>query len=84
MVAAAINLLFGILAVAVGREIALGPKAALANNVFYPLEPSQILRMVIRKIKRLSLPSLEIEAIVHVWPIQVMRPNVLGIFKAYQ
>ena len=51
MVAAAINLLFGILAVAVGREIALGPKAVLANNVFHPLEPSRILRVVIRKIK---------------------------------
>ena len=33
MAAAAINLLFGILAVAVGREIALGPKATLANNM---------------------------------------------------
>ena len=51
MVAAAINLLFGILALAVGREISLGPKAVLANNVFHPLEPSQILRVVIGKIK---------------------------------
>lgn len=51
MVAAAINLLFGILAVAVGREIALRPKATLVNNVFHPLEPSWILRVVIGKIK---------------------------------
>jgi hypothetical protein len=41
---------------ALDREAALGPKAALANDVFHTLEPPRIIGVVVWKVKRLGLP----------------------------
>jgi hypothetical protein len=61
------------------REASLGPKAVLTDDLFHPLEPPQIIRVVIRKVKGLLLPSQGIDAITHAWPLWVVHPETLGI-----
>jgi hypothetical protein len=64
---------------ALDREAALGPKAALANDVFHTLEPPRIIGVVIWKIKRLGLPCRRVDAIAHAWAVRLVSPKTLGI-----
>ena len=54
----------------------------MSSILFYSF--NRILGVVICKIKKLSLLCQRIKAIVHVWPIQVMRPETLGIWGTHQ
>ena len=73
---------FGVLgASALGREASLGPKPALTDNMFHPLKPPWIPRVVIKEIEQLALPGQWIDAIAHGWPIWVVCPELLGILE---
>ena len=85
MSAATVGLLFGATGTsALGRETALRPKAALANNALHPLEPPWITRVVVGKIERLSLACQGIEAVAHAWAVRNMCPEALGISGAHR
>jgi hypothetical protein len=60
-------------------ESTLGPKAALANDLFHPFEPPGKTRVVIGEIETLALTGRGIDAIAHAWPVRIMCPVTLGI-----
>jgi hypothetical protein len=61
------------------REASLGPKSALADDLFHALEPPWIRGVIIWKIKRLPHSRQGIDAIAHAWPLWVVHPEALGI-----
>ncbi len=76
---AATGLSLRTLAAALSREASIRPEATLTDNVLHSLEPPWIMGVVIWKVKWLLLTGQWIDAIVHVWPIWVAHPQVLGI-----
>ena len=78
------SLPFRKLGITLSGEATLGPKAAFANYDLYAFKPPWILGVVICKIKGLLLLCQGIKAIAHAWPIQVMHPEMLGIWGTHQ
>jgi len=64
---------------ALSREALFGPKTTLADDLFHPLKPSQIIGVVIWEIERLLGTCQGIDAIAHAWPLWVVCPEVLWI-----
>jgi hypothetical protein len=67
---------------ALGREASLRPKAVLTDDTFHALEPPRIRGVIIWKVKGLLLAHQGVDAITHAWPLRVVRPETLGIYRS--